>query len=348
VQLCTVGLSEQAAVASVPLDFPVKGAQMKRYTQLTREQRYQIYVLKKEGLSQHRIAELINVHKSTICRELKRNHGLRGYRPKQAHSLALQRRRDKPRERITSETWVLIEDKLRLDWSPEQISDWLRKTGSPAASHERIYQYILTDKNAGGDLYKHLRCQKLRKKRYGARDRRGQIPDRTSIDARPVIVAKRARLGDWELDTIIGKGHKQAIVSLTERKSRLALLAKVERKTADQVSASIVRLLRPHKDLVHTLTSDNGKEFAQHKEMAKDLNADFYFAHPYASWERGTNENMNGLVRQYFPKHCDFRTVTDADIQFAMERLNNRPRKCLGYQTPNEVFSKGATVALAT
>jgi IS30 family transposase len=332
----------------MPLDFPVKGASMKRYTQLTREQRYQIYVLKKEGLSQPRIAELIDVHKSTICRELKRNHGLRGYRPKQAHAFTLQRRRDKSRERIKPETWTLIEDKLRFDWSPEQISDWLDKRGAPTASHERIYQYILVDKNAGGDLYKHLRCQKQRKKRYGARDRRGQIVDRISIDARPAIVTERSRLGDWELDTIIGKGHKQAIVSLTERKSRLALLAKVERKTANQVSTSIIRLLRPHKGLVHTLTSDNGKEFTQHKDMAEALSASFYFAHPYSSWERGTNENMNGLIRQYFPKNCDFRTVTDQDIQFAMERLNNRPRKCLGYRTPNEVFSAGSTVALAT
>ena len=193
-----------------------------------------------------------------------------------------------------------------------------------------------------------MRCKKLRKKRYGARDRRGQLPDRTSIDVRPSIVAERSRVGDWELDTIIGKGHKQAIVSLTERKSRLALIAKVERKTASQVSASIIRLLRPLKRGVLKLTSDNGKEFAGHKEMAKALYADFYFAHPYSSWERGTNENMNGLIRQYFPKNCDFRTVKNEDIQIAMERLNNRPRKCLGYQTPNEVFSKGLTVALVT
>ena len=193
-----------------------------------------------------------------------------------------------------------------------------------------------------------MRCKKLRKKRYGARDRRGQLPDRTSIDVRPSIVAERSRIGDWELDTIIGKGHKQAIVSLTERKSRLALIAKVERRTASQVSASIIRLLSPLKRGVLTMTSDNGKEFADHKEMAKALNADFYFAHPYSSWERGTNENMNGLIRQYFPKNCDFRTVTNDDIKIAMERLNNRPRKCLGYQTPNEVFSKGLTVALGT
>ncbi len=320
---------------------------MRSYTQLTREQRYQIYALKRAGHSQSRIAELLRVHKATICRELKRNQGQRGYRPNQAHQQAQERHRDKPRKRITAETWDLIESRLRLEWSPEQVSGWLRITGRPTVSHERIYQYVLADKKAGGDLYKHLRCQKQRKKRYGARDRRGQLPDRRSIETRPAIVEKRSRMGDWELDTVIGKGHKQAIVSLIDRKARLALFAKVERKTAAQVAKTIIRLLTPHADQVHTLTSDNGKEFARHKDIAKALGADFYFAHPYASWERGTNENLNGLIRQYFPKGCDLRTVTDEDMQFAMERLNNRPRKCLGYRTPNEVFFGKSSVALA-
>lgn len=321
---------------------------MKRYTQLAREQRYQIYALKKAGLSQTRIAGLLGVHKSTISRELRRNCGQRGYRPRQAHLLARQRHREKPRTLIQPETWLHVETKIRIDWSPEQISDWLRRTGRPTVSHERIYQYVLTDKKSGGNLHKHLRCQKQRKKRYGAKERRGQLSSRISIDARPEVVAQRARLGDWELDTIIGKGHKQAIVSLTERKARLTLIAKVERKTADQVASTIVRLLKPYAKKVHTLTSDNGKEFAQHKTIAKSLEADFYFAHPYSSWERGTNENMNGLIRQYFPKHCDFRTVTEEEIQFAMDRLNNRPRKCLGFRTPNEVFFDKSPVALVS
>lgn len=321
---------------------------MKRYTQLTREQRYQIYALKKAGHSQTRVADLLGVHKSTVSRELRRNRGQRGYRPKQADLLARQRHKQKPRTRIPPAAWRLIETRLRLDWSPEQVSDWLQKTSRFTVSHERIYQFVLADKQAGGDLYRHLRCQKQRKKRYGARERRGQLPDRTSIEARPAIVAERARLGDWEIDTIIGKGHKQALVSLTERKARLTLLAKVERKTADRVAAAIIRLLKPHAKKVHTLTSDNGKEFGKHKSIAKGLAADYYFAHPYASWERGTNENMNGLVRQYFPKQRDLRTVTDEEIQRAMDRLNNRPRKCLGFRTPNEVFFGKSPVALAT
>jgi IS30 family transposase len=311
---------------------------MKHYTQLAQEQRYQIYALKKAGHSQTCIADLLEVHKSTISRELRRNCSRRGYRPKQAHLLAQQRQQEKPRALIHPETWQWVENRLRLDWSPEQISDRLQRTGRATVSHERIYQYILADKKAGGDLYKHLRCKKQRKKRYGARERRGQLSGRISIEARPAIVEQRSRLGDWELDTIIGKGHKQALVSLTERKARLTIIAKVERKTADQVATTIVRLLNPYVENVHTLTSDNGKEFAQHKNIAKSLKADFYFAHPYSSWERGTNENMNGLIRQYFPKNCDFRTITEEEIQFAMDRLNNRPRKCLGYRTPNEVF----------
>lgn len=311
---------------------------MSYYTQLTREQRYQIFALKKAGFKQYQIAETLDVHKSTISRELKRNCGKRGYRPKQAHMLAQQRCRDKPRKLISTETWDTVETRLRLDWSPEQISRWLWRCRQSSVSHERIYQYVLADKKAGGHLHKHLRCRKQRKKRYGSRERRGQLHDRRSIESRPAIVERRSRIGDWELDTIIGKGHKQAIVSLTERKARLALIAKVERKTAAQVSAAIMQLLKPYADKVHTLTSDNGKEFAMHKEIAETLKADFYFAHPYASWERGSNENMNGLIRQYFPKHRNLQTVTDEEIEAAMDRLNNRPRKCLGYKTPNEVF----------
>lgn len=319
---------------------------MSHYTQLTQELRYQISAYKKAGFNQSRIASVVGVHPSTIGRELRRNHGQRGYRPKQAHQFSQQRSRDKPRKRIEVETWALVGSRLRVEWSPEQITSWLHKYEYATVSHERIYQYILADKKAGGNLYTYLRCQKQRKKRYGAKDRRGQISGRQSIDSRPVIVDKRSRLGDWELDTIIGKGHKQAIVSLTERKSRLALIAKVEQKTADQVATEIIRLLKPYADTVHTLTSDNGKEFAGHKNIAKALNAEFYFAHPYSSWERGANENMNGLIRQYFPKNRYFNTVSDTDIQLVMERLNNRPRKCLGYLTPNEVFFNKSFVAL--
>jgi len=321
---------------------------MRNYTQLAQEQRYQIYALMKAGHSQAVVAELLGVHKSTISRELKRNKGQRGYRPKQAHQFAQQRQQDKPRSRISLETRTTVERLIRLQWSPEQISGWLKRTGRDSVSHEWIYLHIYSDKAVGGNLHIHLRCQKKRRKRYGSKSVRGQLVDRQSIEDRPALVESRSRIGDWELDTIIGKGHQQAIVSLTERKARLALLAKVEHKTAEQVTRAILRLLKPHSEKVHTLTSDNGKEFAKHQEIAAKLAADFYFAHPYSSWERGSNENMNGLVRQYFPKNCELKTVTDKEIQIVMHRLNNRPRKCLGYLTPNEVFFGESYVALAS
>ncbi len=309
-----------------------------RYTQLTHEERYQIFALMKVGHNQTEIATALDRHKSTISREVYRNTGLRGYRPKQAQRLTDQRRVAKARPRIRLAVWHFVKMQLRQDWSPEQISLWLKAEYGVSISHEWIYQFVLQDKAYGGDLYRHLRCQKQRRKRYGSYSRRGQLIDRTSIDDRPAVVDQRSRIGDWELDTIIGKGHQQAIVSLTERKSRYTLIQKVKRKTAECVSSAIINLLSPVSDLVHTLTSDNGKEFAHHKHIANKLDAKFYFAHPYASWERGLNENTNGLIRQYFPKGRDFTTITQEEINQVMNRLNNRPRKCLGIKTPNQVF----------
>jgi IS30 family transposase len=316
---------------------------VRTYTQLTQEQRYQISVLLKAGHIQSEIARLIKVHKSTVSREFRRNRGQKGYRPKQAHQFALNRRK-KPRYRIEAFTWVLIEALIRQEWSPEQVSDWLKENYDLQISHEWIYQYILMEKHAGGDLHRHLRCQKKRRKRYGGYDRRGRIKNRVSIDERPAIVDTRQRLGDWEVDTIIGKGHRHAIVSLTERTSRLALLRKVERKTAQAVADAVIELMKSLPVRTHTITADNGLEFADHERIAKELNTDVYFAHPYSSWERGTNENMNGLVRQYFPKKCSFATITEQEIEFVMERLNNRPRKCLGFKSPNQVFFNHSSV----
>lgn len=310
---------------------------MRTYQQLTQEQRYQIYALRRIGCSQTEMAAEIGVHKSTISRELKRNTGGRGYRPKQAQNLS-QARRHKARPTITAETWQLVEQKLKMDWSPEQISGWLLTKRSIQISHEWIYQYVYADHRTGGELHKHLRSQKKRRKRLRGRDRRGQLPDRRSIDERPEIVQERSRIGDWEVDTIIGKGHQQAIVTLTERKSRFALLGKVPKRSAELVTQTVIQLLRPFQDKSQTMTGDNGKEFAGHKKVAEALDLDFYFAHPYASWERGSNENMNGLVRQYLPKKTDFSQVSSSDLLWIMDRLNLRPRKCLGFQTPFEVF----------
>jgi len=319
---------------------------MRTYAQLTQEQRYQIYALKQTGHSPLEIAAVISVHKSTVSRELKRNRGKRGYRPQQAHGLAMERRQ-KAIPRITAETWAVVKRLLRQDWSPEQISGRLKKEQRVCISHEWIYQYVLKDKRAGGDLYRHLRCQKKRRKRYRTYDRRGKLPNCRSIEERPAIVNSRRRLGDWEADTIIGKRCKQAIVTLTERKSRFTLLGKVAQRTAQAVQNQIHRLLLPVADKVHTLTSDHGKEFAYHEQIAEMLQLEFYFAHPYAAWERGTNENTNGLLRQYFPKKHDFQSVSNKEIEQAMSSLNFRPRKSLRFKTPFEVFYQ-SSVALTS
>jgi IS30 family transposase len=311
------------------------------YTHLTQDERYQIAILTKAGHDQSDIARVMNRHKSSIGRELKRNRGERGYRPKQAHEFSQARMRAcENSPRVAAETWAMVDTKLAETWSPEQICGYLKANGEPAVSHESIYQRIYADKRAGGTLHRTLRCQKIRRKRYGGRERRGTIPNQVSIDLRPAIVAERGRFGDWEADLVIGAGQKQALVTINERTSRYSLIAHVPFKTAQAVSDTLISLLTPFAASVHTLTTDNGKEFAQHERIAKELDADFFFAHAYASWERGANENMNGLIRQFFPKKMAFDSITANDTAFAMHRLNHRPRKCLGFKTPHEVFMK--------
>ena len=311
------------------------------YTHLTQDERYQIAILLKAGHKQSDVARLMNRHPSTISRELARNRGQRGYRPKQAQEFSQARMRAcENGPRISDETWAFAQAKLAELWSPEQISGYLKTCGQPGVSHETLYQRIYADRRAGGTLHRALRCQKARRKRYGGRDRRGTIPNQVSIEQRPAIVNSRERFGDWEADLVIGAGHQQALVTLNERTSRYSLMAHVPAKTANAVTTAMLSLLTPFAACVHTLTTDNGKEFAQHERIARKLNADFFFAHPYASWERGANENMNGLIRQFFPKKLRFDSITRKDIAFAMHRLNHRPRKCLGFRTPHEVFNE--------
>ena len=322
---------------------------MSGYKQLTQGQRYQIEALLKAGNKQVEVATILGVHKSTISRELARNRGLRGYRPKQAQRLSDNRKEEKAEPRIAGQTWRWVEQLLREDWSPEQISNWLETEKSVSVSHEWIYLYIYQDKREGGDLHGHLRCQKPRRKRYGSNDRRGQIRDRVSIDERPEIVDHRSRIGDWEVDTVIGRPGGSVLVTLAERKSRLSLIALSSNKTAEAVTAALLTTLKPLSNQVLTLTYDNGKEFAHHTVIAKALQAEGFFAHPYHSWERGLNENTNGLIRQYLPKGKSFDALSDDDVQNIMEKLNNRPRKCLDFKTPNQVFfGKGQPVALAS
>ena len=314
----------------------------KGYRHLTYEERCQIYALKKSGIPSSVIALDLGVHKSTINRELLRNSGDKGYRYKQAQRLSDEKRRQAScaPTKMTDECIATIEDKLiNEQWSPEQISGWMKRIFGYSISHESIYQHIWRDKKRGGSLYKHLRHGgKKYNKRSGTYAGRGCIPGRVDIDERPKVVDKKQRIGDWELDTIIGKNHNGAIVSMVNRASKFTKLMLVPYKTSDAVTSAITDALLPLKPFVFTMTADNGKEFAGHQELKAVLGAQVYFAKPYHSWERGLNEHTNGLVRQYFPKGTDFDSLRQDDVQEVESLLNSRPRKVLDFQTPMEVF----------
>jgi len=313
---------------------------MKGYTQLTREQRYQIYVLWKNGFNQTEIAQEIGVHKSTISREMKRNALINGdYIPARAHKRAQKRKHRRVRTVIPAVLWRKVRVMLRQDWSPEQICLWLVENCERSISHEWIYQ-----------MNKHLRCKRKRRKRYGSYTKRGKIVNSVSIDERADVINERGRLGDWEADLVEGnRSSKHALLTLTERVARYTLVAKVKSKHASQITEAMIKLFSNSGLSVKSVTSDNGREFAGHEVVSDTLGIDFYFAHPYSPWERGANENTNGLLRQYAPKKTDFSKLTDKDINKAMDRLNNRPRKCLGMKTPNQVlFGIDPVVALAS
>lgn len=319
------------------------------YRQLTQEQRYQIRAFLGTGMKRSEIARQIGVSRSTVWREIRRNSTPHRYNPSRAIWLAKERHRRKRKRAISSETWAYVDGLLRrFSWSPEQITERLKLEGLPTVSHETIYLHIYRDKVKGGDLYKFMR-----RRLYGYRKRihkycsRKGWNTRRAISERPGIVDERSRIGDWEADTIIGRERIGGIVSLVERRSRFCLLKKVETKSAATVAEAICSVLVPFKDKVLTITSDNGIEFMRHETVASRLDADFFFADPYSSWQRGTNENTNGLVRQYFPKKTEFTNLSDEDVQFVADRLNNRPRKVLNFRTPHEVLNN-CFVALIT
>jgi len=313
----------------------------KGYHHLTYIQRSQIVILKDRGDSLNKIAKALNVHHTTISREIKRNSGEEGYNYQQAEAKAIANRPSHPKKKMTPQLIELLEEKLKLQWSPVQISGWLKVKGKGLASHETIYKYIWQDKREGGLLYKELRHNgKKYNKRSKGSTGRGCIIGRVDIDQRPPIVAEKTRLGDWELDTIIGARGEDAIVSIVERASKLTQLVKVGRKTAQEVSQALIASLEPMKAFVNTLTADNGVEFAYHQKVSRRLRAEFYFAKPYHSWERGLNEHTNGLIRQYFPKKTHFSDISTEDIKRVELLLNNRPRKVLNFETPIERFEK--------
>jgi transposase, IS30 family len=316
-----------------------------KYKHLTQGERYQIQALFGEDLGPTAIGERLQRCKSVISRELRRNRTAQGrYQAAEADALYRARLRAKG---VESQPWRNVFDRgivplLREGWSPEQISGVLADSRHPV-SHEWLYQRILKDKQAGGDAYRHLRCQKQRKKRYGKPERRGQIINRRSISERPAEVETRQQLGHWEADTVIGTAHQGVLVTLVERKSGYTKMLRVMNKEAKGVTAAISSMLKPLRDQVLSITFDNGREFAGHETIAKSLKTDCYFADPYSSWQRGTNENTNGLIRQYFPKKCtDFTQVSDKEIAEVERKLNNRPRKRLGFKTPAQVFKEGS------
>ena len=320
---------------------------MKFYRHLTQDERCQIYALKKRGFSQSEMGQDMGFSQGTISRELARNKGKRGYRFKQASEFAAQRRSaGKKKATVLTPSLIAIAESMLVgsQWSPEQIAGRLLREHGMRVSHESLYSHIWRNKRVGGTLYKHLRHGgKKRNKRSGKNSGRGMIPGRIDIAQRPAIVESKTRLGDWELDSIIGAKHVGSITSMVERKTKLTKLVLQNGPTAHTTRKSIVRRLKPIKRHVRTLTSDNGKEFAQHARISRELEGVFYFATPYHSWERGLNEHTNGLVRQYFPKGLDFATITNIDVRRVEDLLNNRPRKRLGYRSPNEVFAQLTT-----
>lgn len=314
----------------------------KVYRHLTQEQRYKIEALVKAGLKKSQIAIQLGVDRSTIYRELKRNKQKRGgYNGSFAQELSLERKErfSVQRKMNPSMEKYIIEKLSKEQWSPEQIKGYCAGNGINMVSHERIYQFIWEDKRQGGTLYNHLRTgDKKYRKRYGSGKAGRGIVNRVSIEERPEIVNQKLRLGDWEIDTIIGKNHKGAIVVIVERKSGFFLMKKLNGKDAAALAKAVIRLLAPFKSKVFTITSDNGLEFAEHELMAKKLEAKFYFAHPYSSWERGLSENTNKLVRQYIPKKTSFENITDMKINEITMKINKRPRKKLGFKNPLYVF----------
>lgn len=291
-----------------------------------------------QGHKQAEISIAIGKDASVVSREIKRNKDERSglYRHDLANRKYVKRQRGKPKYRkFTAELQWEVESLLREDLSPEQVVGHLKKQEKQTVSIERIYQHIWSDKKRKGDLHTHLRRQGRKyRKRGSSKDTRGIIRDRVSIDNRPKVVEKRERFGDLEVDLIIGRKHKEAIVTINDRASGMLRMKKVKSKQAKVVEEAITQLLDDWMPYIKTITSDNGKEFADHQTVAENLNVDFYFAHPYHSWERGSNENLNGLVRQYIPKQTDFSILTDTFIQSIEDKLNRRPRKRLGFQSP--------------
>lgn len=310
-------------------------------SQFTVEQRYRLEVLLQQNVPKTEIAIEFNKHISSIYREINRNSDERNriYKADLASIKCLKRHNEKPKNQCFSlEIKTHVARLIQEDYSPEQIVGRSLKEGIACVSHETIYKYVWGDKKKGGILYTHLRTKgKTYRKRGASKDKRGQIIDRVGIENRPKIVDEKERLGDVEMDLIIGKDHKRALVTINDRSTGMLKMSIVDSKDSEIIQKAAIEMLQDWKPFLKTITSDNGKEFAKHKTIAESLDIDYYFANPYCSWERGANENLNGLVRQYFPKGSDFSLITQEQVDIVVEILNNRARKRHQFSSPNEV-----------
>ena len=309
---------------------------------ITESQRYTISILRKQGKSKTEIAEMIGKHKSSIGRELRRNSDGRNqeYRSDLAQRKHTNRQTEKPNKiHFTDEIKQYILDGLAQYYSPEQIQGRAKLEGIDCVSHERIYQHIWQDKKKGGTLHENLRHKgRSYRKRGNLKDWRGIIKNRVDISERPKIVDAKERFGDLEIDTVISKNHQGALLTINDRVTGLVWIRLLEGKEAEPLTKSTIEALMPIKHRLHTITADNGKEFAKHETIAKALDLNVYFAQKYHYWERGANENTNGLIRQYFPKGSSFENLTHEQVRYVQNELKNRPRKNLGFLSPDEYF----------
>jgi IS30 family transposase len=300
--------------------------------------------LRRQGLNQSQIARALGRHRSTVCRELCRNSTRADgrYRASTAQERTNGRRsRSRRNRRFTAEDFALVDGLLRRQWSPEQVAGHLARQGLLSISHETIYRHVWRDKKEGGLLYTHLRgARKRRRKRYGGYDSRGKLAGKRLISERPPEVETRQQTGHWEIDTVMGSGSKDCVVSLVERKSGLLLIGKLADRTTASLNRRVVRLIRRDEGAFETVTADNGTEFHDYKRIEGRTGVRFYFARPYHSWERGSNENANGLIRQYLPKGQSLAGLSQHQCNAIARKLNTRPRKRLGFRTPLECYNE--------
>jgi len=312
------------------------------YRQITYEERYTLGLLRRQGLSPAAIAQVLGRHRSTVLREVRRNRAASDgtYRPQLADWYARGRRsRSRRNTHFGIDDFRLVERLLRRKWSPEQISGRLRRDNTLSISHETIYRHAWTDKAVGGSLYKHLRCAtKQRRKRHNSYDSRGRLAGKRHISQRPQWVDNRKSIGHWEVDTVVGAGSKDCVATLVERKTGFTMIGKLPDRCKLSMSKRLRSLIRREETCFKTITADNGTEFHDYESVECALSVKFYFATPYHSWERGTNENLNGLLRQYLPKRSNLGNLTQRQCDAIARQLNTRPRKRLGYRTPEECF----------